>query len=114
MEFKNFKKAELPMEAQAALFKNLMCAVLLEASRDYVDAASLNIKAGLPAYIFDKKTILKDLRSKRMQHLTDGMSLTVAHNLVSNEAQIKENMSVLVDDYESRKVDRYERPLFKL
>lgn len=104
---------KLPQETQAGLFKNLMCAVLNEALEDYVGKTPLSVKKVMPAYLFNKSTIIKDLKSPRMVALTDGMSITVADNLKSNAKQIAQNIEKLSKEYAIVKVDTYDSPKFQ-
>lgn len=103
----------LPQETQAGLFRNLMCAVLNEAIEDYVGKTPLSIKKVMPAYLFNKSTIIKDLKDQRMLSLTDGMSATVADNLKSNAKQISQNVEKLSKEYAIVKVDTYDSPKFQ-
>ena len=71
---------------------NLICAVLLQAVRDYCDETPVTVKEQMPKYYFDKDIILSDLESPEMVALSNGMSLTVASALRRNPEQIKENL----------------------
>ena len=71
---------------------NLICAVLLQAVRDYCDETPFAVKGQTPKYYFDKDIILSDLESPEMVSLSNGMSLTVASALRRNPEQIKENL----------------------
>ena len=84
-----------PMNSEPFI-RNLMCAVLLSAVEDYVGTTPECDKKVLPKYIFNKSTILKDLRSPRMVALSDGLSLTVADRLVSDPQGILNNLKKMV------------------
>lgn len=71
---------------------NLICAVLLQAVRDYCDETPTTVKEQMPKYYFDKDIILSDLESPLMVALSNGMSLTVASALRNNPDKIKENL----------------------
>ena len=94
------------------LVRNLMCAVLLQAVKDYVGETAECNKSNLPAYYFDKDTIIRDLKSDRMMTLTDGMSSTVAYALQTNADNIKDNLSKLVEEFEAAKVETYGEQTF--
>lgn len=71
---------------------NLICAVLLQAVRDYCGEIPTTAKESIPEYYFDRDIILSDLESPEMIALSNGMSLTVAMMLRNNPEQIKENL----------------------
>jgi Mg-chelatase subunit ChlD len=90
-----------------------MCAVLNEAVEDYVGKTPASVKKVMPAYLFNKSTIIKDLKDQRMVALTDGMSITVADNLKTNAKQIAKNIEKLSKEYAIVKVDTYDSPKFQ-
>lgn len=110
---KNVPAVNLPVQAKKDFTRNLMCMVLLRAVEDYVGEFSDTTKITLPAYYFDKATILRDLRSSRMVSLTDGLSLTVANALLSNPDQIKENLQNITETYDVAKVGIYDTPQYR-
>lgn len=107
------QKKPISIERKEQLTRNLMCAVLFTAAQDYVGETSDTNKSNLPKYIFDKATILRDLKHPRMVSLSNGMSLTVARALKENPEGIKENLQSIVDDYNLVKVDTYDQPKFR-
>lgn len=113
MENKIFEKVNLPVETRQKLFRNLMCAVLLEAAKDYCGEAALTNQQHLPRYIFDKDTIIEDLKSERMRALTDGMSVTVADVLLEHGGKVKANLQEMVEDFQLIKVDNYDKPQYR-
>lgn len=104
---------QIPYDQKVKLVRNLMSVVLLEAVKDYCGEVSENKKHGLPKYYFDKSTILRDLKSERLIRLSDGLSLTVAHQLKTNEAAIIENIKTIVDDCNLVKVETYDTPQYR-
>ena len=95
------------------LIRNLYCAVLLEAVKDYCGEISQTTLTSLPKYYFNKDNILSDLRSEYMVAATDGMSLTVADALVRRGAQIKENLQSMIEDFQLVKVETYGKPEYR-
>ena len=63
--------------------RNLACAILLQAAKDYCNPKATDEK---------KKEILADLRSKRMDFITQGTSRVVAEQLVSHPEEIAERL----------------------
>lgn len=63
--------------------RDLACAILLQAAKDYCNPKATDDK---------KKEILKDLRSKRMDFITQGTSRVVAEQLESHPEQIAERL----------------------
>lgn len=61
-----------------ANIRNLACAVMLQAVKDYFHTSSAK----------KKQAILKDLRSNWMQFLTSGTSLVVAEQIEKNPEEI--------------------------
>ena len=59
--------------------KNLGARVCLEAAREYCECTTTPAK---------KKTIIKDLKGQWMDFLTNGVSKTVADELLKNEKEI--------------------------
>ena len=107
------KPTQLDTIQRETLIRNLMCAVLLQAVKDYTGETALCNQTNLPKYYFDKDTILSDLKKEKMVALTGGMSLTVAHQLETNELQIKENLQNIVEDFQLIKVDKYDKPQYR-
>ena len=104
---------KLPVDTQAALFRQLMCAVLSETVEDYVGVTPSTIKNTMPKYFFNKNIIMKDLESPRLIALTGGMSQTVAMHLRNNPDQIKENLIKLSKEYSVVKVETHETPKYR-
>lgn len=63
--------------------KQLAAAVMLQAVKDYFNAPDTIRKT-----IMSKAQIIKDLRSRWMRELTDGMSVIVAKQLLTHPAEI--------------------------
>ena len=59
-------------------YRQLACAITHQAVRDYIDATERG-----------KKAILRDLRSKYMDFITDGTSLVVADALEKHPKEIE-------------------------
>lgn len=104
---------KLPAETQSALFHQLMCAVLREATDDYVGATPSTIKKSMPKYFFNKSVIMKDLKNPRMVALSNGMSETVAMHLRDNAAQIKTNIQNMAYEVKVTKVETYDTPQYR-
>lgn len=69
---------------------NLACAIILQAVRDYFTKEKYATKEKTKEKFAQKrKAILKDLRSKRMDFLSDGLSVVVAEKLESNPKEIR-------------------------
>lgn len=62
-------------------YRNLGCAIVLQATKDYFEETTEMQKA-----------ILKDLRSGHLIALSDGISLTVAEELENNPKSIAERL----------------------
>lgn len=63
--------------------KQLAAAVMLQAVKDYFKAPDTTRKT-----LMSKSQIIKDLRSRWMRELTDGMSVMVADQLLKHPAEI--------------------------
>ena len=63
--------------------RELACAITMQAVRDYFAVNATEKK---------RKEILKDLRSKWMDFITDGLSITVANQLEKNPEEIRERL----------------------
>ena len=61
--------------------KNLACAVMLQATKDYFKSTESQ-----------QKKIIKDLRSSWMEQFSNGLSLIVANELVNNPEKIQERI----------------------
>ena len=61
--------------------KNLACAVLLQATKDYFKSTESQ-----------QKQIIKDLRSTWMEQFSNGLSLVVANELIKNPEEIQERI----------------------
>ena len=104
-----FTKRDIDDESKAKLVRNLMCASLIQAVKDYIKSG---IMPGIPDNVLDKNVILSDLRSPRMVALTDGLSLGVANALENNEEEIRKNLDIL-DDLNIIKVIQYDTPQYR-
>ena len=68
---------------------NLACAIVLQAVRDYfIKDKYKDKKKTEDMFIKKRETILKDLRSKRMEFISDGRSVIVAEQLEKNPREI--------------------------
>lgn len=77
--------------------RSLAAEILLRASRDYChpdirETRRFKTKKG------EKKSILADLRGRWLVELTDGLSLTVAKELETNEDAIRERLKYIKED----------------
>lgn len=63
--------------------RELACAITMQAVRDYFAPNATEKK---------RKEILKDLRSKWMDFITNGLSITVASQLEKNPDEIRERL----------------------
>jgi hypothetical protein len=69
---------------------NLACAIILQAVRDYFHKEKYFTKEKTEKMFAKKrKAILKDLRSKRMDFLSGGLSVVVAEKLEKNPKEIR-------------------------
>lgn len=103
IEIVKFTKRDIDDESKAKLVRNLMCASLIEAVKDYIKPT---FTTGIPDYFLNRDIILNDLKSPRMIALTDGLSLSVANALENNEEEIRKNLDIL-DDCDLIKVIQY-------
>lgn len=108
----SIKKQPITIDRKEKLTRNLMCAVLIQAVKDYVDETASTNKLNLPEYYFDKDVIINDLKSDRIVALTNGLSLTVAHALQTNSDQIKENLQNIIEDFDLAKVEMHDTPQY--
>lgn len=77
--------------------RSLAAEVLLRAARDYCrpeiqETRRFKTKKG------ERKSILSDLRGRWLVELTDGLSLTVAKELETNEDAIKERLKYIKEE----------------
>lgn len=70
------------------IVRNLACAVLIQAAKDYCQSQDAKIRA----------KILKDLRSNWMETLTEGTSIVIAEQLELHPKEIAERLR---QNYES-------------
>ena len=69
--------------------RNLACAITMQAVKDYFDPKTTPEK---------QKAILKDLRSKYMDFITNGTSIVVAEQLEKNPEEIRERVRREIED----------------
>lgn len=62
--------------------RNLACAICMQAAKDYFATENPD----------ERKVILKDLRSKYMEFITNGTSVAVADQLEMNPNEIRDRM----------------------
>jgi hypothetical protein len=108
MEAKN-----IPSETYHKNFHQLMCAVAHEAIVDYVGETNPSDKLGLPAYLFNKSVIMKDLLNPDMIALSDGVSEMVASKIKENAKQIRKNIQSMSYRYDLIKVENYDAPQYR-
>ena len=76
-----------------ASIRNLACAIVLQAVRDYFTKKEYKTKAKTEEmFIKKRKTILKDLRSSYMNLITQGTSVVVADQLEKHPEEIAARM----------------------
>jgi hypothetical protein len=103
----------IPTETYHANFNQLMCAVVHEAMVDYVGLTTPSDKQGLPAYLFNKPIIMKDLLKQDMVSLSNGASVMAAKALKDNAKQVKKNIQNMHKYYELIKVETYDTPQYR-
>lgn len=81
-------KTTITSDQYAANARQLIASVLLQGARDYCKTKSET----------SRNTILKDLRSSRMDSISDGMSLIVAEQLELHPEEIAERLRQNCED----------------
>ena len=66
--------------------RNLGCAIALQAAKDYFDSP------------WERKGIIRMLKSSHMSLLTNGLSVKLAEKLVNNPEEVKANLGMEEED----------------